>query len=276
MWTKAFVALLLLGSAGCGGGGENPITSPTPGPGTPTSVAIASGADLMKLKATGTFGLTASYSNGTTGPVQGTWSADNPGVATVDNTGRVTANGAGETNIVAEFQGLRASQRLRVVPDYQGRWNGDFSVTGCSADGDFQRGNFCAEFPAGDLFALTMGLTQNRDAVSGPSDFGDLPGPVEGSIRTSGHLILSAGFTGSDDDIVIDVTLTDWEALTTDNERMTGRFALVIRTSGLQGSVRLDCELRIFGKTSTTPVAFESRTGGRMLGDAVTRAVRRR
>ena len=112
--------------------------------------------------------------------------------------------------------------------------------------------------------------------MSGPSDFGDLLGPVEGSIRTSGHLILSAGFTGSDDDIVIDVTLTDWEALTTDNERMTGRFAFVIRTSGLQGSVRLDCELRIFGKTSTTPVAFESRTAGRMLGDAVTRAVKRR
>jgi hypothetical protein len=92
----------------------------------------------------------------------------------------------------------------------------------------------------------------------------------------SGHLLLSASFTVPADDIVIDVTLTDWEALTTDNERMTGRFVLVIRASGLQGSGRVECDLRIFGKTSTTPVASESRTGNRMFRDAVTRAVRRR
>jgi hypothetical protein len=274
MRTKAFVALVLVGAAGCGGGSASP--APTPVPGTATSVAIASGVDLMKLKATGTFGLTASYSNGSTSSVQGTWRADNPSVATVDNTGRVTATGTGETNIVAEFQGLRATQPLRVVPDYQGRWNGDYSVTRCSADGDFQRGNFCAEFQTADLFALTMGLTQNRDAINGPSDFGDLPGPVQGSIRMSGHLILSAGFTIPADNIVIDVTLTDWEALTTDNERMTGRFALVVRASRLQGSARVDCDLRIFGKTSTTPFASESRAGGRMFGDVVTRAVKRR
>jgi Bacterial Ig-like domain (group 2) len=279
MWTKALVVLLVLGLAGCGGNSPN---SPSPtagsgsGSGAPTSVAIAAGVDLMKLKATGTFGLTANYSNGSAGSVQGTWRSDNPSVATVDTTGRVTATGAGETNIVGEFQGLRATQPLRVVPDYQGRWNGDFSVTGCTADGDFQRGNFCAEFPTPDLFALTMGLTQNRDAVNGSSDFGDLPGPVQGSIRTSGHLMLSASFTFPDDDIAVDVTLTDWEALTTDNERMTGRFAFAVRASRLQGTARIECDLRSFGKTSTTPVAAQSRAGGRIFPDAVSRAVRRR
>jgi hypothetical protein len=277
MWTKAFVVLLILGLAGCGGNSPNgPSPTPGPGPDAPTSVAIAAGVDLMKLKATGTFGLTANYSNGSAGSVQGTWRSDNPSVATVDNTGRVTATGAGETNIVGEFQGLRATQPLRVVPDYQGRWNGDYTVTRCTADGDFQRGNFCAEFPTANLFALTMGLTQNRDAVNGPSDFGDLPGPVQGLIRTSGHLMLSANFTVPEDDVVIDVTLTDWEALTTDNERMTGRFAMVIRASGLQGTVRIDFDLRIFGKTSATPIAAESRDGRRMFLDAVRRAVGRR
>ena len=181
MRTKALVVLLVLGLAGCGGNSPNsPSPTAASGSGAPTSVAIAAGVDLMKLKATGTFGLTANYSNGSAGSVQGAWRSDNPSVATVDTTGRVTATGAGETNIVAEFQGLRATQPLRVVPDYQGRWNGDFSVTGCTADGDFQRGNFCAEFPTADLFVLTMGLTQNRDAVYGPSDFGDLARPGAG------------------------------------------------------------------------------------------------
>lgn len=277
MWTKAFVVLLVLGLAGCGGNSPNgPSPTPGPGPGAPTSVAIAAGVDLMKLKATGTFGLTANYSNGNAGSVQGTWRSDNPSVATVDTTGRVTATGAGETNIVGEFQGLRATQPLRVVPDYQGRWNGDFSVTGCTADGDFQRGNFCSEFPTPDLFALTMGLTQNRDAVNGSSDFGDLSGPVQGAIRMSGHLMLSASFTIPEDDIVVDVTLTDWEALTSDNERMTGRFAFAVRASRLQGTARIECDLRTFGKTSTTPVAAQSRAGGRIFPDAVRRAVGRR
>ena len=102
------------------------------------------------------------------------------------------------------------------------------------------------------------------------------PGPVQGSIRMSGHLTLLASFTLPEDDIVIDVTLTDWETLTTDNERMNGRFALVVRASRLQGTARIDCDLRIFGKTSTTPVAAGSRAGGRMLPDAVRRAVTRR
>jgi hypothetical protein len=273
MRKKTFLVLLLIGPAGCGGATPKNPGGPTP---VATSVAIAAGVDLMKLKATGTFGLTATYSNGSTGSVQGAWRSDNPSVATVDNTGRVTAAGTGETNIVAEFQGLRDTQPMRVVPDYQGRWNGDYSITRCSADGDWQRGNFCAEFPTGDLFALTMGLTQNRDAVSGSSDFGELPGPVQGSIRMSGHLLLSASFTIPADDVVIDVTLTDWEALTTDNERMTGRFALVVRASRLQGSARVECDLRIFGKTSTTPVASASRAKDRMFHDAVIRAVRRR
>jgi hypothetical protein len=157
------------------------------------------------------------------------------------------------------------------VPDYQGRWNGDYVVTSCTSDGDFQRGNFCGEFPTTDLYALTMGLSQDRDAVNGTSDFGDLPGPVQGSIRMSGHLLLSAAFTLPVDDFVIDVTLADWEALSTDNERMTGRFGMVVRAARLQGSARIDFELRIFGKTSTTPVASQPCQGPDAPGRAGTR-----
>ena len=60
--------------------------------------------------------------------------------------------------------------------------------------------------------------------------------------------------------------MRSWEALTTDHERMTGRFALVVRASRLQGSARVDCDLRVFGKTSTTPFASKSRAGDRHSG----------
>ena len=264
---------LVTALSGCG---DNPAPAPGAPTPTPTSVAITAGVDLMMLKGTTTFGLTATYSNGTTGAVQGTWRSDNQAVASVDSAGRVTAAGSGETAIVGQYQGLSATQRVRVVPDYQGRWNGDFRVSSCTADGDFQRINACSPFAPEDLFVLTMGLSQNRDEVSGTSDFGDLPGPITGSIRTSGHLLLSAVFTVRDEDIVLDVSVPDWEALSIDNERMTGKFTLIFKASGAQGSLRLNCDLRIFAKTSATPAVVRTGAIDRKLHDVVRRAIRGR
>jgi hypothetical protein len=274
MRINTFVILLLMGVAACGEDGPpNQVTSVTP-----RSVAITGGTDLMKLKATGNLGLTATLSDGTTSTVQGTWRSDNPAAATVDTTGRVTGAGSGEATIIAEYQGLQAPPlRLRVVPDYHGRWNGDYTLGRCTADGDWLRGDFCGEVPTGDLGPIMLGLTQNRADVNGTSDFGELPGPVQGTIRMSGHLPLSGTFTVTIEDFVVDVTLADWEALSIDNDRMTGRFALVFRSSRLEGSARVECDLRIVGKTSSTPLVADARTGGRMtIKNAVSRAIRRR
>jgi hypothetical protein len=58
---------------------------------------------------------------------------------------------------------------------------------------------------------------------------------------------------------------------------MTGRFALEFRAARLQGSARVESDLRIVGKTSGAPVVSESRGGGgRTMKDAVVRALRRR
>ena len=231
---------------------------------------------MMKLKATETFGLRATFNNGSTNTVQGTWSSDNSAVASVDGTGRVTAAGAGEATIAANYESFRATHRLRVVPDYHGRWNGTHRITGCTADGDFQATNFCGAFTLGSQFALTMSLTQNRDAVTGTSNIADPPSAVQGSIRTSGNLDLSGKFTVAvQDGVVIDVTLADWEATSTDNERMTGRFGLILRVAQLQGSARIDNDLSGFIKTSTTPALFRAPADGRTIADALRRAIKR-
>jgi hypothetical protein len=48
--------------------------------------------------------------------------------------------------------------------------------------------------------------------------------------------------------VPFEVTVSNWETLSTDNQRMTGRYALSFRAAALQGSARIDAELRIVAK----------------------------
>jgi hypothetical protein len=123
------VALVLgfgfaLGVTSCGGGEGGPATPTAP---TVTGLAIAPATDLLKINQSETFTATATMSNGSTVAVTAAWRSDNPAVATVDANGRVTGIASGETAISAESNGVRAPPRtMRVLPDYQGRWGGDW------------------------------------------------------------------------------------------------------------------------------------------------------
>ncbi len=56
---------------------------------------------------------------------------------------------------------------------------------------------------------------------------------------------------------------------------MTGRFRVTMRAAGLQGSIRIDGELRVVAKTSSTPlVAVPDAAQG--IGLTATRALRKR
>jgi hypothetical protein len=194
-------------------------------------------------------------------------------VATVDSNGRVTGAGSGETAISAEANGLRAAPRtIRVLPDYQGRWSGDWRLAGCTADGDWSRSDICREVPVGTLLPFGLALTQDRDTASGTATLDDVVGPVQGSIRLAGQLGVGGTFTFTDEGVTIDVTVAEWETTTTDNQRMTGRFVLVFRAARLQGSVRFTGELRIVAKSAAASVpAAPGRYRLRRLLTALTR-----
>ena len=246
--------VLSFGIVACGGGDGGP--SLTTHSAVPTALVITSSTDLLKINQSATFTLMATMSDGSSGTVAGTWRSDSPAVATVDSNGRVMGAGSGETAISAESNGLRAAPRtIRVLPDYQGRWSGDWRVGGCTTDGDWARTDICREVPVGMVLPFALALTQDRDTAAGNVTLDDVVGPVLGSIRTGGQLGVTGAFNVTDEGITIDVTVTDWETTTTDNQRMTGRFALAFRAASLQGSVRFDGELRIVAKSSATPLS---------------------
>ena len=162
------IVVLVLAGVGCGGdsGGS---TSATP---TVTSVSLSPATDMIRIRGNHTFAMTANYSNGSSGSVQGTWSSSNSNVASVDGNGMVTGISSGSTTVTGQHQGVAGTQTLRVVPDYHGRWGGDWQVKSCSATGDFV--GICEdEFPPGELVGMTLNATQARDTITGTTDFGD-------------------------------------------------------------------------------------------------------
>ena len=270
MKTRIAIALALAVAVGCGKDEGGP-TGPSP---APTSLSITPGTDLIKIKGSETFSVTGTYSDGSTRPVQATWGTDNGAVATMDPSGRAGGVTSGQATIFADAQGQRATRLLRVVPDYQGRWRGDWTATRCADEGDWR--GACAEFPAGSLYSLALDLTQTRDAISGTADFGDaLPGAVNGTIRMDGPLVLAGTQTVVIEDIPVELVLSDWETVTTDNERMTGRFRVTFRVAGLSGSIGIDGEVRIVAKTSVSSMSAAA-GGERSIRSPFARILRRR
>ena len=108
---------------------------------------------------------------------------------------------------------------------------GDWRLVGCTADGDWSRSDICQDVPVGTLLPFGLALTQDRDTASGTATLDDVVGPVQGSIRLAGQLDVGGTFTFTDEGVTIDVTVTEWETTTTDNQRLTGRFVLVFRAA---------------------------------------------
>lgn len=259
------IVVLVSVIAGCGDGGGG-STTPTP---TLTSLSLSPPTDMIRIRGNETFTITARYADGSSQTVQGTWSSSAANVASVDGNGRVTGVSSGSTTIAAEHQGMRGTQNLRVVPDYHGRWGGDWQVTSCSATGDWV-GACEDEFQTGDLFGFTLNATQTRDTITGTTDFGDnIPGPVTGTIATDGHLAVAGTYTISIEGLSLEVTVSDWDTNTTDNQTLTGRFRLTLRVSGLAGALAVNGDIRVVTKVSSTPSAVQAGRGMRGLLSAI-------
>ena len=239
----------LVAMAGCDGGPTSPTSQPSS---ASVAISIAPATDLIKIKSSESFSATTTSANGTPRAATATWSSDNPAVASVDGAGRATGNASGRAAISAQAEGLRASVNLRVVPDYHGHWDGMTRLTGCTAEGDF--GGACADAIGGGL-ALTLAVTQNRDAIAGDVDFDGARGPISTAVQVDGRLVTTGALTLDVDGITFNVALSDWNTATTDNQRMTGRFGLDIRHPLLSGFWRLEGDLASIQKTAATLTA---------------------
>jgi hypothetical protein len=244
MVRHVFIILLVLSPAACGGGGgSSSPTTPTPvtPAATTASVAIAASTDMIAIQGTTIFIANATMSDGSSKPgVSATWTSDAASVATVDSSGKVTGVGSGQATITAAYDTVRATRTIRVVPDYQGSWTGDYTVLSCSDSGTFRSEDWCKAALADGIIHVTMALTQTRDAVTGSWTHKQMAGTTSGTIESDGTLVLSGN--GKMD--TIPMTITGWRTRSTDNRTQTGKFTLNFTSSVWSGSSQAGVEIR--------------------------------
>lgn len=176
---------------------------------------------------------------------------------------------SGTTSITAQHSGLTASRGLRVVPDYQGTWNGRAFVRACSHSGGFEATDFCGILGTGDVDYFRLVLTQQAAAVSGTFDLGGFIGTISGTIATNGTLTITGSYTTTVEGVPFQIAVTEWQSDSTDNARMTGRMIITFSSPALAGTARVDIDLLNTAKDGAT---LRPETGG--TAGALRRAIR--
>ena len=114
----------------------------------------------------------AALSNGQAQPVTAGWRSDAPAVATATDAGLVTGVSNGRATIFVVSGGRQGQQVVRIVPDYQGQWNGLLRVTSCTQSGAWASIGFCDDFFVGSTDTFALNLTQSGESVTARANYG--------------------------------------------------------------------------------------------------------
>jgi Big-like domain-containing protein len=248
----AFAAAITL--AACGGESPPPTGPTPPTPSTPRSLAISPDTAFLKVNQTETFSGTLTMSDGQTQSVQPTWQSDNTSVLTFDGGGTARGLRNGTATITASNQGLSTTRLIRVAPDYQGTWAGDYVVVRCDATAEYRAADFCHPergFAVGRLLAVFFAFTQQRESISGDMDLGALEGTASGSLDGNGQLTGSgnAVFTAEGVPVVFAVGPL---VLNADGNRLTGRFTVTMTIAGVPGQGVFDADIKTVTRMSSS------------------------
>lgn len=263
---RALVTVALAVLCGCGGsgGGNNTGIGPTP---TPVSLTITPAATtLLKIGDDQVYTATVRWSDGHNSTETATWTSDNASVATIDGTGKAHAVGSGEVTLVAHAQNLQSNLKIRVVPNYQGTWNGDYTVRSCTATGAFTPSDWCGSdgFTIGEINPITIAITQSGDALSGTISLGAITTTLDASssIRVDGFTTITAQGTYPTSGVTVIVTLNPVN-LRADGPNIIGSFTVAFTVAGVPGSASFTADLNTMTRSSalTATATMPTRVG---------------
>jgi len=182
--------------------------------------------------------------------VTASWSSDAASVAAVSPTGQVAGLRTGQATIRASYESWVTSRALRVVPDVEGTWAGQYRTVGCTRTSG--GGPSSCRFVVGAVFPFGAVLRQVGEDVSGTLDLPTTSGrpfesgPVRGRVDPSGALTLEGTTYSVDLTHQGETTLSDWDT-TLDGATgvMTGRFVKNTAFQNLWGlrENREECEV---------------------------------
>lgn len=146
---------------------------------------------------------TVSLSSGSTAVVFAGFTSDTPSVATVTTAGAITGVSIGDVTISVDYQGFKASKKVRVLPNYGGTFYGTYTLDRCTDSGGYAGTNSCASmlptYPLGSTFQMAFSNTQSSDLTSLTGQFvlGNLLGTSTGVISSAGVLTYAGSISSS-------------------------------------------------------------------------------
>lgn len=188
---------------------------------------------------------TATFSNGSTTPIASGFGTDTPAVATVSSTGGITGVSIGDVTIFVDYQGQRASKRVRVLPGYGGTFVGSYMVNTCVGTGGFVSADpaedFCTVFTSGLVLSIAMQSSQSTDltTLTGQFVLGNALGSGAGTISPAGVLTYSGAIAFTGDTARMD--FRNFTATSPAPGRIAGSFEMVWTDSTVSGSGIVTC-----------------------------------
>jgi hypothetical protein len=203
---------------------------------------------------------TATYSNGNTGAVVTGFSTDAPGIATANASGRLTGNAIGDVTVIVDYQGVRATKTLRVLPGYAGVYSGTYTVTSCEEAGEFTSQGLCALLATQATLPIAFNTQQSADltGVTGQFAIGQLIGAGEGVVAADGQLSYSGTFTAG----TAHLALQDMRVTSTTPGQFTGTFRQVWTDDMLTGQTTVLCAMSTVSRVGLTASSSPSLRGG--------------
>ena len=253
MFKRACVVLLVILASACGGSSSSTSTAPTN-----FTITVSSPNTNVLFGATEQMTAAASDGRALTG---GTWSSDNTAVATVSSTGLVTPTGAGQATIIfAASSGQVGTKLLRGLPNLNGTFIGNYTVTSCTASGELARMNSpCFANRAGTSGSYTFTLTQSLDVVSGRVvlDSVDSFTNISGTIGLDGSLTFSVVSTHLDTFLhETSVTNATWNLTAPAPRTFGGTFATIYTDTIYSGQIGINGSISTVSQTASLPPVF--------------------
>jgi hypothetical protein len=198
------VSSLIVGACG----GDSSPSTPSAPVLTTQSVTVTMNSPLA-VGASAQATAVATMSSGTTQAITSGFRSDVSSVATVTDSGMVTAVAAGLANIYVVSGGQQGTKNIRVVPSYGGAWSGSYYITGCSHSGIFALANMCDSFAPNKVYPYNMNLSQSGESVSGAFALGTLVfGQSSSTIDGGGQVVLNGTYNSGTTTISGSWTLT--------------------------------------------------------------------
>ena len=236
---------LAAGAAACGGSSGGSPLSPSA---LSTITGITLAVNPPGVGATVLATATVSLSSGNSTTVSTGFASDTTSVATVTSAGAITGVSIGDVTISVDYQGFKASKKVRVLPNYGGVFSGGYSIDRCVDTGDFLAQGYCANLISNATLPIAFNNVQSPDLTSMTSQFalGSLVGTGTGAIAPNGALT----YTGSFQSGTSRIDLQNFAGGSPAVGQISGRFEQTWTDTVMAGQLFMTCTIQSLLRTS--------------------------